>query len=178
MKKENNSKTSLSIRLLKKTLFNVVAACVACGLVWLCYRYVPTYAWVYNSNLTMHFKTARMNRKVPADQIRAGKLGFSFQYLSLIRDNTPEHAVIWMPGEKAYFPEGEKSPFDRQILSKMYRLRVLYPRKIVDAEEIGNKYANEITHVAIINGHGVEKLSYPLDIDEPYALCSVKEPEK
>ena len=50
------------------------------------------------------------------------------------------------------------------IYNKIYATRFLYPRKLVLESEFGvSKYADQINYVAIVNGEGKDKLSYPTD---------------
>lgn len=159
-----------------KLLLNVVAGCVAFFCIWAGAKCFPSYTWVHKALLVENYKVASANKHLTPDQVREVKLGFNFSYLMFIKERTPDDAVIWMPESKAYFPEGKDSPFTREILSKLYRLRVLHPRKVVDAVESGNKYAQQITHVAIIHGQGAEKLNYSLGEVPDYALYPVNDP--
>lgn len=142
----------------QKIALNVLCAAAAAFLVWKCYKAIPSYQWVHKMLLQENYEFASANKHLNPDQRREAKLGFNFRYLYFVKQNTPENAVIWMPARSAYFPEGVDSHFTADIVSKLYRLRVLYPRKIVDAGDTGNIYAGQITHVAIVNGFGYEHL--------------------
>lgn len=163
--------------LTRKIVLNVFSATIAALLLWQCYKIFPTYEWVHKGLLVGNYRFASANRRLTADQRREAKLGFNFKFLSFIRQNTPENAVIWMPSHTAYFPEGVESPFSGDVASKLYRLRVLYPRKIVDEGDPANKYAGQITHVAIINGIGYEQLNYTPEEKHPFAVFPIHKPE-
>jgi hypothetical protein len=97
------------------------------------------------------------------EQRLEAKLGMSYTYLQFVKKQTPEDAVILFPGWNEFFPEGVKSPFDGNITNKIWATRFLYPRKIVfSSEQDKCRYGKNITHVAIVNGMGFEKVSYPV----------------
>lgn len=161
----------------KKLIWNVLAATMAFAFIYVCYQNYPTYKWVYHTLLLDNYKVARTNKHLSVDQRRAVKLGFNYRYLMTVKQGTPENAVLWMPDSEAYFV-GETPYFDRQITSKMYRLRVLYPRKIVDASDKNSAYANRITHVAIINGRGYDMLNYTPDEKPDFAIFPMRNKPK
>ena len=58
---------------------------------------------------------------------------------------------------------------------KIYATRFLYPRKLIlESERKTGKYKNEITHVAIVNGKGMEKLPYPVDTEFQHGVLPLK----
>jgi hypothetical protein len=113
------------------------------------------------------------------DERREMKMGFSFRYMKFVRDCTPETAVILMPPREVYFPPGEKSDFEGDVGHKLWRLRVLYPRRLIDKPELGvNVYSDSITHVAIVNGWGYDYLHYPVSERVRYAVLPVDRQEE
>lgn len=180
MRKESMHKpaTDEKRRLSKRIALNVLFATIALFLVWECYKSVPSYQWVHDTLLRNNYKFVSANKHLNPDQRREAKLGFDFRFLHFVKQNTPENAVIWMPERSAYFPEGVKSPFSGDIVSKLYRLRVLYPRRIVDASDTENSYAGQITHVAIIHGVGYDQLGYTPKEESPFAVFPVNQIKK
>ena len=86
---------------------------------------------------------------------------------------TPENAVILYPDSKDFREKG--SPFTQNIDNKIYATRFLYPRKLIlESERKTGKYKNEITHVAIVNGKGMEKLPYPVDTEFQHGVLPLK----
>lgn len=171
--RKNKNKTEKPVGIGMKVFRNMIGGAAAFILVWTCYKNVDGYTWVYDSLLKGNYKYITDNKHLSADEWREAKMGFSYKYLKHIRDNTPDTAVILMPERDIYFPKEGKGDFEGDMSNKMWRLRVLYPRKIVDASEMENKYATEITHVAIVNGWGYDKLNYEVRDRVQYAVLPV-----
>jgi|GEM_PF-104239 len=89
----------------------------------------------------------------------------TYTYFNLIKNNSPEDAVILYPEYNAFFPENEEHVFNNPgIANKMWAIRFLYPRIIITPAELeSSSYKDKITYVAIVNGRGREFLSYELD---------------
>lgn len=153
-------KTSSSVDtkwLLKNVLFLILALL----LVKYTFSEHPTYRWVYHDLLKGNMKTIKEHPKLTFEQKMRMKLGADYDYLLFLQRATPENAIILYPSQEAFSKKG--SPFT-QIYNKMYAIRFLYPRKLVLENELNiSKYADKITHVAIVNGEGRDKLSYPTD---------------
>ncbi len=97
----------------------------------------------------------------------ASKLGVSFSLFDAVRSKTPDSAVIYLPGNTAFFPNNEESIFTGVPFEKMWATRFLYPRKVVTEREYGRSiYTDKIDYVMIVYGKGVERLKYAL----PYPL--------
>jgi len=85
-----------------------------------------------------------------------------FSYYQSVEKDTPEDAVILYPSYDAFFPKDKEPMFHNAgISNKMWAIRFLYPRTIISASELEQSpYKDKITHVAIVNGYGVEYLPY------------------
>ncbi|MDR3129328.1 MAG: hypothetical protein LBU03_03675 [Tannerellaceae bacterium] len=155
---------------------NIVALLGAWTLVWFCYKGVSSYVWVHDSLLLGNYKLIREYKGLSVDERREMKMGFPFRYMKFVRDQTPDTAVILMPAREVYFPQGEKSDFgDADVSNKLWRLRVLYPRRLVDEPELGvNIYSDSITHVAVVNGWGYDHLGYEVAERLKYTVLPVK----
>jgi len=160
---------------LKRGLLNLLAGLIAYSLVWCCMTYIREYNWVYKTLLKGNYKFAKEHKDLTADQRRKIKLGVSFAYLDYLKKNTPEDAVILMPEKEAYYPKGQQAVFEQEIHNKLFRLRVLYPRKIVDADEGANRYVRQINRVAIVNGYGYERLNIDPTDQPPFAVIPVEQ---
>lgn len=122
----------------------------------------PGYNWVYFGLLKKNMETIRKYPRLTFEQKMQMKLGTSYEYLLYLKRATPENAIILYPESKAF--REKDSPFTQNIDNKIYATRFLYPRKLIlESERKTSKYTNKITHVAIVNGKGKEKLSYPVD---------------
>jgi len=142
-------------------LKNLIAAGIAGFLIFKCINTQPAYQWVYGSLLKGNMAFIKANPKLSLDEKFRQKLGSVYPYFQYIKQQTPDTAVILYPGAEDFFPEDKKSPFTGEPFNKIYALRFLYPRKLVLPSEMQtSKYAKEITHVAIVNGRGFERVNY------------------
>ena len=104
----------------------------------------------------------------------------TYTYFNLIKNNSPEDAVILYPDYDAFFPENEEHVFNNPgIANKMWVIRFLYPRKIVTQSELeSSSYKDKITYVAIANGRGREFLPYELDENANFGVVLLNPTEK
>lgn len=143
---------------------NIGIALIAGFFLSKCLEVQPGYNWSYYSLLKGNMALIRANPNLTTAQKNEQKLGNDYAYLQFIRNSTPEDAVILYPSHEDFFPEGVESPFKQDISNKIWGLRFLYPRKLVLPSEMeSNRYAKDITHVAIVNGRGYERLNYEVD---------------
>ncbi len=157
-------------------LKNIFLLTIAYIVVNLAFSKQPAYNWVYNQLLKENMKLIRSYPDLSYDQKMQMKLGASYEYLLFLKQTTPEDAIILYPNPKAFKKEG--SPFTQEIFNKIYATRFLYPRKLVLENEIEqSKYADKITHVAIVNGEGKDKLPYPIDSTFQHGVLPLK-PQK
>ena len=118
------------------------------------------YSWVYGM-LKGNMKTIKQYPNLTLPQRSEVKMGGSYSYYKYIADNTPKNAVIYIPARDAFFPKGQQSMFTGEPYNKMWAIRFLYPRKVVVPQEMGHSiYSRKLTHIAIVNGVGLEMLSY------------------
>ena len=159
-KQESAQKTSSHSD--KKWLFkNILFLLLAFLLVKLTFTEQPAYKWVYYNLLKGNMSLIKQYPDISFEQKMQMKLGVNYEYLYFIKQSTPEDAVILYPSQEAFSKKG--SPF-AHIYNKIYATRFLYPRKLVLESELGvSKYADKINYVAIVNGEGKDKLSYPVD---------------
>ncbi|HVI44695.1 MAG TPA: hypothetical protein VM802_07490 [Chitinophaga sp.] len=127
----------------------------------------PGYKWVCKEMFTEDKEILSYPPDLTTGQKTALKLGKSYNYLSYVRDHTPDTAVILLPSAEAFFPAGKKSGFISEPYNKLWALRFLYPRKLVVPYEKGRtSYLHKITHIALVNGQAPELL--PVQLDFPY----------
>ncbi len=102
----------------------------------------------------------RHNPKLTREQRYGVKLGISYSYLQFIKQNTPEDAVILYPSKEDFFPPGQESPFQGEVYNLSWATRFLYPRKIIFPHQMQqNVFTPYISHIAIVNGRGFERIN-------------------
>jgi hypothetical protein len=154
----------------KSILFNLLAVATAIILIRACYKNVMGYTWMYDSLLKGNYELISKHKNLTVDERKEMKMGFTFAFLKFVRDNTPEDAIILFPGRDVFFPEGQKSNFNGEPTTKLWCLNTLYPRKIVYVNEVDNIYSDRITHVAIVDGWGYDRLNYEVPQKIQYAV--------
>jgi hypothetical protein len=122
----------------------------------------------------------KQNPNLTLDERYTAKLGSAYTYLMYIKSQTPENAVILYPSVEEFFPKDKNSifPGNSGVSGKIWALRFLYPRKLVLPSEMEtNRYAKDITHVAIVNGYGFERLNYPVENKFEHGVLPVNNPQ-
>jgi hypothetical protein len=153
---------------------NVGVALVAGFLLSECLDVQQGYNWAYYSLMKGNMVTIRKYPNLTIEQRNEQKLGNDYAYLQFVKNSKPEDAVILYPSREDFFPEGVESPFKQDISNKTWGLRFLYPRKLVLPSEMEtNRYAKDITHVAIVNGRGLERLNYEVETPVEYGVLPV-----
>lgn len=118
-----------------------------------------------------NLETIRHYSRTTTDNRFEMKLGLSHVYLRYVKENTPENAVILLPGKEAFYPEGEERIFSGEPYNKLWAIRFLYPRRVIIPSELGKTpWSEKITHVAIVNGRGYEYLDYEVEQKAPHAV--------
>lgn len=135
----------------------------------------PGYKWVHETLIGANLKTIKKYKKLTFEQKQEAKMGFNAKYLNFIKNNTPDTAIILMPPDSIIFPSKGKSEFNKYITRKVWCSYIIYPRKIVYEREkhISPLYDN-VTHVAIINGWGYNKLTYRVNNRSNYTIMPIK----
>lgn len=173
MKKEQSSRKSgirdYTVWFIKNILFLFIAVLM----VKFTFSGQPAYHWVLNGLLKGNMEMIQKYPKLTYDQKMQYKLGASYEYLLFLKRATPENAVILYPSSTAFQKKG--SPFTQNIDNKIYATRFLYPRKLIlESEMKAGKYADKITHIAIVNGEGRDKLPYSVDPKMEHGVLPVK----
>lgn len=140
---------------------NALCAAFIGFIIFKCVNMQQGYNWAYNSLLKGNMEIIKQYPKLPIEKKFEMKLGMSYTYLNFLKNQTPENAVILFPTAEEFFPKDKKTPFSGEPFNKVWASRFLYPRKLVYQSELEtNRYGKEITHVAIVNGLGFDKLDY------------------
>lgn len=153
---------------------NIVAVVVLGFLAMEAINSNPGYNWAYNSLLKGNLKMIKEHPNLTLEQKYEMKVGFSYRYLNYVKAQTPKDAVILLPAQSDFFPKDEKSPFSGEPYNKLWSTRFLYPRKLVLPNELDkNRYASQITHVAIVNDRGYERLNFTVEEPVGHAIIPV-----
>lgn len=153
---------------------NIIALLLTLLLISFCYKNNLGYNWVYNGLLKGNFEVIQKYKNLTVDQRTEMKLGYNYAYLRYVRKLTPDSAVILMPGSDAITLKEGPSEITQSLFVKLWVTRFLYPRKIIYDFETDNEFYNRITHVAIINYWGYDKLSYQVDRKVKDAVLPVR----
>jgi hypothetical protein len=148
------------VRWVSLNIFGVVLVLLVLNFVL---RPTSYYGWVFDKLLLGNMEFIREHSELSLSDRYASKLGSGYTYVLGIRNQTPDSAVILYPSRSEFFPAGEESSFPPQadVSNKMWALRFLYPRRLVLVSELDSCYLRDsITHVAIVNGRGFERLPY------------------
>lgn len=138
----------------------------------------PGYQWITQGMLKQNMELIKQYPKLTTDQKYEMKLGTSYAYLKFIREQTPPNAIILYPERDDFFPPGAESRFKGQEpYNKVWATRFLFPRKLVTPSELKDSpYTGQITHVAIVNGRGRDRLSYPVPEEYQFSVLPVNLP--
>lgn len=133
---------------------------------------------IHNKELMDHIETRRLNANLPEltlQQKRLFKIG-CYWYIDYMRESTPSNAVILLP-PKSVIPD--TSEFNL-VYSSEWMEYFLFPRLCISEDERITKpeLYRKITHVAIVNGWGYDKLKYQPSSKPSEAVLSIEEPKR
>ncbi|MDR0691647.1 MAG: hypothetical protein LBF69_01260 [Prevotellaceae bacterium] len=119
------------------------------------------YWWVYEKLLEGNMVTIWQYRTASLNQRYQMKLGFDYMFCDFIKQHTPDTAVILFPLKKHNTEKADNSQLTDNINSKYWVTHFVYPRRVLykDEQDTNPRY-NDVTHVAIVAGHGYEELDY------------------
>ena len=161
------------------------------------FKWLYNYKWIYNNLLSKNLEVQRGLDTMDLSERYLYKLKGDYQYVKLLKDNTPENAVILMPDQSdLVIPQGfpENTPTFKTLTDKAWCYYFLYPRKLVYEVEskdlLDNKpnfrkdpdyieHRRRVTHVAIVYGKGYDKLNYSPNQTErkAYTVLPINNPE-
>lgn len=170
---EKTSRLGFSTRLLLNFLAVGIAALVFSKVV----KNNTSYNWLWFTFAPNNLENIKVDKTLGYQERLSHKLGVDFNYIMMIRDFTPQNAIIYYPSKDDFLATpkyGDKLPFNGVLVDKMTAIRFLYPRKVVVREEMGHTpYARRITHVGIVNGRHTDMLSYPVDSTTMHSILPV-----
>jgi hypothetical protein len=145
---------------------NLVITFVLMIILLLLYVVVPGYNYaikdvaIGNKQRIDQIETRRLNFNLPELRLE-DKLLFRIEdywYIQFLNTHTPDSAVILLPPQSAV----DTTPEFHELNSSEWMEYFLYPRLCISEDEKNTKkdlYAR-VTHVAIVNGWGYDKLRY------------------
>jgi hypothetical protein len=138
----------------------------------------PGYQWTWNSLLKGNWDFIQKHRNATLDERYQMKFGFDYVFCKYIRDNTPEDAVVLFPLRKYNKEKGGDYQLSNNINVKYWVTHFIYPRKMLykDEQETNPRY-RDVTHVAIIAGHGYEDVDYSVRERSYFTVLPKKAPE-
>jgi len=159
-----NKTTPVSDSLLMRR--NLLMAFVLLIFLLLLYVSVPGYNWtitemaIRNKELIDKIEVRRINSNMPALSMEDKRL-FKIQnywYIKFVRDHTPQNAVILLPPLSAVDTTEEY----KLLNNSEYFEYFIFPRLCISEDEklVKKELYKKVTHVAILNGWGYDKLKY------------------
>ncbi|MDR2120941.1 MAG: hypothetical protein LBP64_08750 [Tannerella sp.] len=154
-------------------------AIAGCLLLYIALPMNEGYNWAWNGLLKGNWNFIRANRNASLEERNQMKMGFDFSYLNHIRKNTPEDAVILFPLREHITEQSGNMKLGYDITNKSWVTHFVYPRlALYKDEKDTNPLYNQVTHVAIIAGHGYEDLEYEVADKPAFALFPKKHPDR
>ncbi len=132
------------------------------------------YNWMWNTLLNKNLEMIKKNKNLSIAQKHESKQGFFFKYLNFINANTPEDAIILMPPDSII--NSVDSKFKLETLKNRCKTTYfIYPRKAVYEKnmEYDSLYLDKVTHVAIVNYYGYERLNYDIKHKHQFSIMPI-----
>ncbi len=164
-----NFKMTPSLRFLR----NIFIAIIVLFIAFFSTREGNLYGWTYKNLLVENIKFALGKYgELDVHQKYVVKMKDNYQYIKLVKDNTPEDAIILFPDRKHFNTERSTMKLSNQLSHPGYISFFLYPRKVIydNRESI---YKDKYTHVAILDYWGYDKLNYKIDSPVEYTILPV-----
>lgn len=126
-----------------------------------------SYHWLWYRFTHINIANMKADLKSTYHERMVRHLGADYSFVLTIKSMTPENAIIFYPSKTDFLTPptvGSRFPFRGNMVDKLAAVRVLYPRKVVTANEMGKTpYSDSLTHIAIVNGRNRDLVSYPTD---------------
>jgi len=160
------------------------------------FKWFHNYKWTYHNLLNKNLKIQSDLDTLDMDGRQLYKNKSDYKFVSMIKEKTPDNAVILMPDRldlviPKNFP-GD-TPLFNMLNDKAWCYYFLYPRKLVydeaDSKDSLDGMSNfrkdpdfeenrkKVSHVVIVYGNGYQKLPDPVDKQEAYTVLPINKPE-
>lgn len=161
----------------RKAIFlkNLILAFLLIIAVFALTREGESYHWFYKNLLKSNFEYITGQKgEFDLEKKYSSKLRFNYVYLDYLKKNTPEDAIILMPNKEVFLQENSAQKFNHHMAAKGYTSFFLYPRQVVYEREKGkNALYDQVSHIAIVNKWGYDKLNYSTPQRANYAVLAV-----
>ena len=154
---------------------SIYALLLIITVVWQNYNKEGYYHWFINNLIETNFNFIYAHdNNLTFDQKNEIKHGRTYFFLNLVKQSTPEDAVILFPEAHVFRDPSNQVEFNNLMNRKGYVTYFLYPRQIVyESEKDKTKMYKKITHVAIVNNWGYDKLRYDIAEKIPYSVLPI-----
>ena len=142
------------------------------------------YKWVVDTQIIKSQENMDKYKDLTYEQKMQAKLGFTVKYFDFIKQNTPDTAVILMPPDTVIRPPGQvhytKTAMNGYTRNRKWVSYFLYPRKLVYQDHLEDypELVDDVSHVAIINTWGYEKLPYRVGKKNKYSVMPIEIPQQ
>ena len=146
--------------------------------------YNKGYKWVAETLVAKNQEQLDKYKNLTYDQKMEGKLGFAYKYFKFINENTPEDAIILMPPDTMIRPKGQvhhtKTGMNGYTTNPKWVSYFVYPRKLVyeDRKDLYPELYKNVTHVAVMNTWGYEKLPYRVNQKSQFSIMPMQLPQQ
>lgn len=166
----NDSKDLLDSQKKQKSvieiIFNNIVVLIIFGIIFFSlYKNNKGYNWMVDTLLVQNYQMMKKNPNLNYDQKMSAKIGRVYEFYKILRDSTPENALILMPS-KSLVEQTDSKLNLKNISNKRYSAYFTYPRKLLYQQITEDSILikeQKYTHVAILKGVGYEKLNYPVE---------------
>ena len=144
----------------RKILYNLIGLLAALAICYGCRQTSGYRDTFYIVEGDYHF--ACRNKNLPLEDRYAARMGGLYTFFRYVRENTPEDAVIYLPGASVFTQHMWSEFFySYHCANKIFATRFLYPRKVVTALEYA-QYGSflPLTHVIVIGNDNNHILPY------------------
>lgn len=157
--------------------FNMIGLVVSFFIVLFFYKNFPSYQWVKDELIKENLKMIKKNPNLSIDDKLEAKLGYDYSVLKMIKNATPETAVILMPNVDSCWAirvrENGQKLNGGGIHNKAWSEYYVFPRKLVYKKQKDVDSAR-VNYVAIVGGQGYETLNVPDAQKQGYAVIKIK----
>jgi len=157
--------------------YNMIGLVLSFFLVMFLYKNVSSYKWVKDDLIKENLKIIKKYPRLTIDEKLSAKIGYDYDVLKLIKDNTPNNAIILMPRVDTCLSvrkrENAQNLNGGGIGSKLWCQYYLYPRKVV-YDGSNDPDLVKANYLAIIGGNGYEKLGKPVKEMVAYTVYQLK----
>lgn len=139
---------------------------------------VSGYKWAWEKFIVGNWKVMKEHPEYTFQQRQQLKLGFFGVYVQFINNHTPDSAIILMPSADVVNNVDKKRRMG-WLSSKRHVTYFIYPRKAVyELSGRDSVYLDKVTHVAIVDGKGYDKLPYRVRTKSDFTVLPIRLEQK